>query len=195
MGDGASTCEQPLETLLEKLDPSSSDLAREALGWILPERCPAGVGMATAQLTNVILVDVPVAQSGQASGLQSTVRQLGSALGVAVLGTLLVSTLGAATADNLSSVPGLNDPAQKQVVSIVKGSAGTAIPEIGRMPGGQPAQAAAESAMVTAARITTLSAAGIILLGLLATIALPPMKPQDEEGVVQADSSPEAVLE
>jgi hypothetical protein len=48
--------------------------------------------------------------------------------------------------------------------------------------------------MVTAARITTLSAAGIILLGLLATIALPPMKPQDEEGVVQADPSPEAVL-
>ena len=155
----------------------------------------AGVGMATAQLTNVILVDVPVAQSGQASGLQSTVRQLGAALGVAMLGTLLVSTLGAATADNLSSVPGLNDPAQKQVVSIVKGSAGAAIPEIGRMPGGQPAQAAAESAMVSAARITTLSAAGIILLGLLATIALPPMKPQDEEGVVQADPSPEAVLE
>ena len=197
MGDGSSTCEQPLETLLEKLDPSSSDLAREALGWILPERCPAGVGMATAQLTNVILVDVPVAQSGQASGLQSTVRQLGAALGVAVLGTLLVSTLGAATAtaDNLSSVPGFNDPAQKQVVSIVRGSAGAAIPEIARMPGGRPAQAAAESAMVSAARITTLSAAGIILLGLLATIALPPMKPQDEEGVVQADPSPEAVLE
>ena len=145
----------------------------------------------------MILVDVPVAQSGQASGLQSTVRQLGAALGVAVLGTLLVSTLGAATAtaDNLSSVPGLNDPAQKQVVSIVKGSAGTAIPEIGRMPGGQPAQAAAESAMVPAARITTLSAAGIIFLGLLVTIALPPMKPQDEEGVVQVDPSPEAVLE
>src|SRR5664279_2403067 len=158
MGDGASTCEQPLETLLEKLDPSSSDPAREALGWILAERCPAGVGMTTAQLTNVILVDVPVAQSGQASGLQSTVRQLGAALGVAVLGTLLVSTLGAVTADNLSSVPGLNDPAQKQVVSIVKGSAGAPLPEIGRMPGGQPAQAAAESAMVTAVRITRLLA-------------------------------------
>jgi hypothetical protein len=151
--------------------------------------------MATAQLTNVVLVDVPVAQSGQASGLQGTVRQLGAALGVAVFGTLVISRLGAATADNLSSVPGLNDPAQKQVVPVVKGSAGAAICEIARMPGGQPAQVAAESARVTAARITTLSAAGIILLGLLATIALPPMKPQDEAGVVQADPSPEAVLE
>jgi len=40
MGDGASTRGQPLETLLEELDPSSSELAREALGWILPEPCP-----------------------------------------------------------------------------------------------------------------------------------------------------------
>jgi MFS family permease len=150
----------------------------------------AGVGMATAQLTNVILVDVPVAQSGQASGLQSTVRQLGAALGIAVLGTLLVSTLGAVTANNLSSVPGLSDPAQKQVVSIVKDSAGAAIPELARMPGAQPAQTAAESAMVTAARITTLSAAGIILLGLLATIALPPTRPQDEQDSVPAAPRP-----
>lgn len=136
----------------------------------------AGVGMTTAQLTSVILVEVPVSQSGQASGLQSTVRQLGAALGIAVLGTLLVSTLGASTADNLTSVPGLNSSAQKQVVSIVKGSAGAAIPELGTMPGGQPAQTAAESAMVTAAlRVIALSAAGVILLCLPATIAPPPM--------------------
>jgi hypothetical protein len=137
--------------------------------------------MATAQLTSVILVDVPVAQSGQASGLQSTFRQLGSALGIAVLGTLLVSILGATTASKLNLVPGLPDAAQKQVVSVVKGSAGAAIPEIGKLPGGQSAQAAAESAMVTAARITTLSAAAVIMLGLLATIALPPMKLADVE--------------
>ena len=53
-----------------------------------------GVGMATAQLTSVILAEIPVAESGQASGLQSTFRQLGSALGVAILGTLLITTLG-----------------------------------------------------------------------------------------------------
>ncbi len=42
-------------------------------------------------------------------------------------------------------------------------------------------QAAAESAMVTAARITTLSAAAVILLGLLATIAMPAMRREDED--------------
>jgi len=80
-------------------------------------------------------------------------------------------------------------------VSVVQGSAGAAIPVLGKMPGGQPAQDAAESAMVTAARITTLSAAGIILLGLLATIALPPMRPQDEESAGRAVPTPEAALE
>lgn len=54
----------------------------------------AGVGLATAQLTSVILADVPVAQSGQASGLQSTFRQLGSSLGVAILGALFFTSLG-----------------------------------------------------------------------------------------------------
>ncbi len=133
-----------------------------------------GVGMATAQLTSVILADVPVAQSGQASGLQSTVRQLGSALGIAILGTILITTLSTATAANLRSVAGLDAPAQNQIVSLVHGSAGAAIPEIGSMPGGgTTAQSAAEEAMVTAARVTTLSAAGVILLGLLSTLGLP----------------------
>lgn len=48
-----------------------------------------GLGMASAQLTGTILLDVPPAQSGQGSATQSTVRQLGSALGTAVIATLL----------------------------------------------------------------------------------------------------------
>ncbi|MEQ1737006.1 MAG: DHA2 family efflux MFS transporter permease subunit, partial [Rhodoglobus sp.] len=42
-----------------------------------------GVGLATAQLTGVVLKDVPLSQSGQGSGTQSTSRQIGSALGIA----------------------------------------------------------------------------------------------------------------
>lgn len=155
----------------------------------------AGVGMATAQLTSVILFDVPVHQSGQASGLQSTVRQLGSALGIALLGTLLIVTLGVSTANNLAAVPGLDGPSQQQVLAIVKGSAGAAIPELGAMPGGQAVQAAAESAMVTAARITTLSAAAVILLGLLATIAMPTMRREDEDDSVPVAPRTDAAAE
>ena len=44
-----------------------------------------GVGLATAQLTGVVLAEVPPSESGAASGTQSTSRQLGAALGVAIL--------------------------------------------------------------------------------------------------------------
>ena len=55
-----------------------------------------GLGMASAQLTNVTLAQVPPDLTGAASGATSTVRQLGSALGVAITGALLASgtTLG-----------------------------------------------------------------------------------------------------
>ena len=37
--------------------------------------------------------DVPVENSGEASGLQTTVRQMGSALGIALLGGMMIGQL------------------------------------------------------------------------------------------------------
>ena len=48
-----------------------------------------GIGFALAQLTNVVLSEIPPDGSGVASGANTTVRQVGSALGVAVIGTVL----------------------------------------------------------------------------------------------------------
>ena len=53
-----------------------------------------GLGLASAQLTSTVLRDVPVDQSGSGSAVQSTVRQVGSALGSAVGGTALAVALG-----------------------------------------------------------------------------------------------------
>ena len=53
-----------------------------------------GVGFATAQLTSIVLSDIPAERSGLASGANSTVRQVGSALGIAILGTVLFVSLG-----------------------------------------------------------------------------------------------------
>lgn len=71
----------------------------------------AGVGLATAQLTSVILAEVPVEQSGQASGLQSTFRQLGSSLGVAILGALFFTVLGSTRIQG-ADISGLLDAAK-----------------------------------------------------------------------------------
>ena len=92
-----------------------------------------GVGLATAQSTNAILVDVPPEASGQASGIQSTFRQVGSALGIAVLGTMLIVGLGTRTvAPGLAEVPGLPPAAEQGITSAVRQSVGAVLPEPAR---------------------------------------------------------------
>jgi hypothetical protein len=64
-----------------------------------------GVGFATAQLTSIVLSDVPIERSGIASGANSTLRQVGSALGIAILGTVLFSVLVNQSSDEFASIP------------------------------------------------------------------------------------------
>jgi len=51
-----------------------------------------GLGLAIAQLTNLVLYDIPASKAGIASGGNSTIRQVGSALGIAIIGTVLTTT-------------------------------------------------------------------------------------------------------
>ena len=115
-----------------------------------------GVGMATAQLTGVILVDVPVEVSGQASGIQSTSRQVGSALGVAVLGAALLSQLGSRTSSALAQVAGLPQAAREQITGVVRASGGAAIDSLHRLPLGDQIVAAASGAAVESPRSQSL---------------------------------------
>jgi EmrB/QacA subfamily drug resistance transporter len=131
-----------------------------------------GVGYASAQLTGLILADVPVRQSGQASGTQSTARQIGSAMGTAVLGTVLFVTLNAQTAALVQEV-GVPPAVAAQVADVVESSAGTAIPGLAQPPGSPEIQAAAAEAFADSLEITAYVAAGFVFLGLLATLALP----------------------
>lgn len=136
-----------------------------------------GVGMATAQLTSVILAEIPVAESGQASGLQSTFRQIGSALGVAILGTLLVTTLGHQTRANLDGL-GVSATQSEQIAASVRHSAGATIPGLEANAATQASGVAARDALITASTITTGCASIVIALGLAATLALPATPPE-----------------
>lgn len=152
------------------LTVSTSISALELCLWLFAYG--AGVGMATAQLTSLLLSDIPVDESGQASGLQSTVRQLGSALGVALLGGLLVSSLATATRHNLGAL-GLPGATVDQLTMAVKDSAGTAIAGLQAAPGMHAAAAAAGDAMIHATQLTTGLAAVALAVGFAATFALP----------------------
>lgn len=136
-----------------------------------------GVGYASAQLTGLILADVPVAQSGQASGTQSTARQVGSAMGTAVLGTVLFIALYNQTYDHVSEL-GAPDFVAQNVATAVEKSAGTAIIGLDQPPNGsEELQAAAGQAFADALSWTAYAAGAFVALGLLATLALPPDVP------------------
>ena len=53
----------------------------------------AGVGLAISQLTSVVLMSIPWQKAGIGSGANNTVRQVGSAFGIAVIGAVLVAII------------------------------------------------------------------------------------------------------
>jgi len=138
-----------------------------------------GVGLATAQLTGVIMVDVPMEKNGQGSGSQSTVRQIGSALGIAVLGTLLFTGTESSLENRLDEL-GLDQNTQTQVVDAVITSAGSAIPGISDVlvasqverSVADAVQEAGGEAFTDGAKLAGYGAAGFLIVGLLSTLRL-----------------------
>ncbi len=139
-----------------------------------------GIGLATAQLTGVIMVDVPMNKAGQASGTQSTARQIGSALGIAVLGTMLFSYVQSSIDTRLGDLKnqGINDKMTSQISNAVVDSAGGAIPGLsGSLQSyGVPVALAdkvqdeAGNAFTDGTKAAAWAAGGFLALGLLSTI-------------------------
>jgi EmrB/QacA subfamily drug resistance transporter len=146
-----------------------------------------GVGLATAQLTGVIMVDVPNEKTGQASGSQSTVRQIGSALGIAVLGTVLFTSTQASIETRIVDLPALSvvdEPTRQviaeQIAGPVADSAGAAIIAIPQFltSQGMPEEVANQVTIAAAdgftdgMKATGWAAAFFLLLGLASTYNL-----------------------
>lgn len=131
-----------------------------------------GVGLATAQLTGVVLADVPVSASGQGSGIQSTSRQVGSALGIAILGTVLFAGLGANLNSRLADDPTIPPAAREQAVSTVVASAGSVIPAWEKDPATAAIAEQAGAALATSTKWVAFTAGVFLLLGLGASMSL-----------------------
>ena len=138
-----------------------------------------GIGLATAQLTGVIMVDVPFEKAGQGSGTQSTARQVGSALGIAVLGTMLFTGTQLSIESKLADLNVPSDQASK-ISQIVVDSAGSAIPGLKEGLVAQHVPEAAADDIVTAAgagftegtQQAAWAAAGFLGLGFISTFRL-----------------------
>lgn len=88
-----------------------------------------GLGLASAQLTGTVLRDIPVDVSGQGSATQSTVRQIGSALGTAFAGATLSISL-ALTLPTALGRAGLTGPEADSLADATRQSAGTTIMQL-----------------------------------------------------------------
>lgn len=128
-----------------------------------------GVGFATAQVTNVVLAEVPEASAGQGSGVQSVFRQLGSALGIAVLTTTFFSVVAGRLNDELAA-SGLPAEQADGLTRAVVGSAGAAIDGLAARPETAAVADAAREAMAHGVSLGSYLAAGFLVAGLLATL-------------------------
>jgi EmrB/QacA subfamily drug resistance transporter len=136
-----------------------------------------GLGLASAQLTGTVLRDVPVDISGQGSATQSTVRQVGSALGTAFAGAALSVCLALTLPASLDQA-GITGRTADQLVETTRQSAGTTISML-RAGGGpslgdqtQAAIDALATGFADATRGALVVAVAFLVLGLISAFFL-----------------------
>lgn len=132
-----------------------------------------GIGFAGAQLTNVVLSEIPLEGSGGASGANSTVRQVGSALGVSVIGSLLTVQTVKVAAHRIAT-SSLSPAVKAEVISGVHRESSGATPS--RSLGirdGAIVRDAIEHGVVSGTRFAMVFAAVVIGLGAAIALLIP----------------------
>lgn len=140
----------------------------------------AGLGIVLAQVNNVTLSAVSVQEAGEASGVNNTGRQLGSTLGTAVIGALLIGTIGTGLVSGLESSKVIPSQLKSQISALVsKQSSAVEFGGGAQIPASVPQAIKDEITRVSHESITAASReallVGIIVafFGLLASIWLP----------------------
>ena len=137
-----------------------------------------GVGFATSQLTNVILSDVDLDKSGVASGANTTVRQVGAALGIAVIGSILTVQTIQHTTERVRASPGRLCTGQGAVGGCDPGGRA----QLPASPGHAAREAAAlsralDQGVADGARFALFFAAGLVTIGSFLSLLIPPVGP------------------
>jgi EmrB/QacA subfamily drug resistance transporter len=146
-----------------------------------------GIGFAGAQLTNVVLSEIPAESSGVASGANTTMRQVGSALGVSVIGSLLtVQSIRAAT-DRIAASHLAASVKASTLAGIHAFGSGYSPPRTLRPGDAAVVSNAVQHGVTTGTRWALLFAAGVILVGTLLSFLIPRDNPRDAEPVEDAN--------
>ncbi|MFJ9961131.1 MFS transporter [Streptomyces avermitilis] len=138
-----------------------------------------GAGMAHVMTpTSVVIMQaLPREKAGSASALSNTFRQVGGALGIAILGSVLSTTYRDGIEDKLSQLPpGVRHTAGESIEATLGVAA-----KLG--PNGKALIAPANDAFLHAMHLTALCGAGVAVLGaVIVALFLPGRPPAPQEG-------------
>jgi hypothetical protein len=123
-----------------------------------------GMALSMTPLTTLIMSAVPRSKAGVGSAMNDTTRELGGALGVAVLGSLVTSTYAASLGDVLSGLSG----AQRAAAESGLVGAFKVAQELG--PDGAAIVGAAKQAFVDGLGVAAL--AGAVVVAIASVVAL-----------------------
>ncbi len=101
--------------LLATIQPTLADGAFRASMALLG----VGMGLIVSQLGNVVQSSVDSSGRGEAGGLQYTGQQLGSSLGVALIGSIVLIGLSGAFVSNIRDDPAIDDEIETQIEASV----------------------------------------------------------------------------
>lgn len=163
--------------LLSTLGLASSDLHVAVVLLVIA----AGLALAMTPATDAIMGAVPKAQFGVGSAVNDTVREIGGAFGVAVLGSLFAASYGSAMDAATGSMPPVAAEAAREslaaasaIATTVGGDAGAAL------------LATAQTAFVDAMSMTSIIGAGFAMAGALVALAWLPSRSASEPVVIES---------
>lgn len=147
-----------------------------------------GVGLAIAQLTSVVLSEVPPQRLGAGSGANNTIRQVGAAIGVAIIGAVLTTGIGNSARTQLETNQAIPSFVKTAIVQQLEegagmsegGGAGIEGMPAGaeNTPAGQAVAQIIKQSFVDGARNAALIASIFVLLGALSSLLIPNTKMQ-----------------
>ncbi|MFJ5288739.1 MFS transporter [Streptomyces sp. NPDC088348] len=148
-----------------------------------------GTGMAHIMppVTVSIMQSLPREKAGSGSAINNTFRQVGGALGVAVLGSVLSASYRDGIEDHLGAVP---PGARKAAGESIEATLGIA-EKLG--PAGRALAGQADTAFLHAMHVTALGSAGVALLGAVVVAVFLPGRPGDRRDGAAAEAAAEAV--
>lgn len=132
-----------------------------------------GIGFATSQITGVVLFEIDAQKAGVASGANSTARQVGAALGAAVIGSVITVRTTNLVLSGLAHAP-LSPGVAAQVSKGVQGSGPSYVPPTTLHPADVSALSSLLAHSLTSAtRWALVFAFAVVFLGACASMLIP----------------------